>query len=64
MDTRQRLSIVLATVIIGSASVGVSHATLGRVDSRDGGRSGRAEGDEADTHTHPSVGAHRRRPDL
>ena len=29
MDTRRRLSIVLALVIVGSASVGVSHATAG-----------------------------------
>ena len=29
MDTRQRLSVVLAAIIIGSASVGVSHATAG-----------------------------------
>ena len=29
MDTRQRLSVVFAAIIIGSASVGVSHATAG-----------------------------------
>ena len=29
MDTRQRISIALAAIIIGSASVGVSHATAG-----------------------------------
>ncbi|HZO28933.1 MAG TPA: hypothetical protein VFH48_23415 [Chloroflexota bacterium] len=29
MDTRQRLSVVFAAIIIGSASVGVSHANAG-----------------------------------
>ena len=29
MDTRQRLSIVFAAIVIGSASVGVSHANAG-----------------------------------
>jgi hypothetical protein len=29
MDTRQRLSGVLAAIVIGGASVGVSHATAG-----------------------------------
>jgi hypothetical protein len=29
MDSRRRLSVVLAGIIIGSAAVGVSHATAG-----------------------------------